>query len=64
MDCMDDATVQQWLASGRHHGTYPAVFPRELVVRTMKCHGLSLVDRFTVPIMPGRTECFVFRKMN
>jgi hypothetical protein len=59
--CMDDANVPLWLQKGTSR-IYPAIMPKAFVENFFKWHGFRLIGSFVVPMKPGRTECFVFRR--
>jgi hypothetical protein len=60
--CMDQATLECWLERGTDHGSYPAIMPRAFMIDFFKARGVQFVDSFSIPMKPGRTETFVFRK--
>jgi hypothetical protein len=60
--CMSPTLVTSWISSGRGAGTYPALIPRVVVVDFFESHGFRTVGSFIVPMGPGKTEMFVFRK--
>ena len=61
--CMDENTLDLWLESQLDHGCYPAIMPREFTISFFGRRGVELVGSFQIPMKPGRTETFVFRKM-
>ncbi len=61
-DCLDGATLEKWLRSEIDNGAYPAVVPRAVVTTYFGGHGFDLVGTAMIPIGPGTTELFVFRK--
>lgn len=63
-DCMDNDTVAMWLETGVNTRTYPEILPKRFVTNFFTGSGFTLVASFMVPMKPGRTECFVFRKPN
>jgi len=60
--CLDLDTLQQWVDSGLDTGSYPAAMPRAIAVGYFSSRQFELVGTFVVPMTPGRTEVFVFRK--
>jgi len=60
--CLDVATVRMWLERRIAWGSYPAVFPRQLVIDILGAQGLSLSATFLVPMEPGSTECMIFSR--
>jgi hypothetical protein len=59
-DCMDDRSMDTWLASGIQSGPYPAIMPKRFVVDLMTSRGLTFRGSFFVEMKPGKTECMVF----
>lgn len=59
-DCMSGGIVDRWIADG--HSTHPAVVPRAFALEFFGSRGAALVGSFFVPMKPGKTETFVFRK--
>lgn len=62
--CLDTQTLGVWAKSGIRNGSYPAATPREAAVRFFTDAGFSLRGSFIVPMAPGCTELFVFRRMS
>jgi hypothetical protein len=61
--CMSRDTLQHWLASTDYmRGVYPSVMPRDYAIEFFAKHGVAFVDSFFVPMKPGKTETFIFRK--
>lgn len=60
--CLDPETFDRWAASGINAGTYPATVPAAAATGYFTSRGFALVGSFFVPMGPGRTETFVFRK--
>jgi hypothetical protein len=61
--CMDAKNLQHWLASTAFmRGVYPSIVPRDFAVEFFANRGIALVGSFFVPMKPGKTETFVFRK--
>ncbi len=56
-DCMDEPTVEKWLAS-KHN--YPYFLGRNYVVSLFEKHGFSLKNAFTNKHGEGRSEYLVF----
>jgi hypothetical protein len=61
--CMDQATLERWLVRGTDHGPYPAIMPHCFTSDFFKVRGAELISSFQIPMKPGRTETFVFRKV-
>lgn len=62
-ECLDRDAVELWAASGIANGSsYPAAMPRAVAKVFFESRGFSLVGSFFVPMPPGRTETFVYRK--
>jgi Methyltransferase domain len=62
--CMDPETLRQWAISGViSDSSYPTLIPRSVAVQYFEGQDFSLVGSFFVPLPPGRTETFVFRKL-
>jgi len=60
--CFDDGTVEAWLQAESQHGSYPAAMPRRLAIDFFTKRGFEQVGTFLVPMGPGKTEYFVFRR--
>ena len=60
--CIDDATIQRWLAANINWGLYPGMCSRQVVIDLLTGRGLSLVGTFLEPMRPGSTECMVFKR--
>jgi SAM-dependent methyltransferase len=60
--CLDADTVDRWIDSDLQTGAYPAAVPRKVCTQYFEAHGCSLVGTFIIPMGPGTTEGFVFRK--
>ncbi len=60
--CLDPATIDRWIGSGFHTGSYPAAIPRESVIGYFGSRGFLCAGTFVIPMGPGTTESFVFRK--
>lgn len=61
--CLDSETFQGWLSEETGNGAYPAIMPRSLAVGYFEGRGFELLGSFFVPMRPGRTETFVFRRL-
>jgi len=59
---MDPATVTRWVSSQGIDSTYPAMMPRATTVDFFASRGCSLVGSFLIPMGPGTTDTYVFRK--
>jgi hypothetical protein len=61
--CMRSETLQNWLATTDYmRSIYPAIMPREFAVEFFAERNVELIGSFFVPMRPGKTETFVFRK--
>lgn len=60
--CLDPETIDRWTGSGQRTPNYPAAVPRETVFRYFANRGFTTVGTFLIPMGPGTTEVFVFRK--
>lgn len=61
-DCMPVETLRTWVDSDVNAGPYPSFLARRLVLETFDAGGFELVGSFRVPMMPGETEYFAFRR--
>jgi hypothetical protein len=61
-DCLDAPTLDSWLAASVDYDTYPAFMPKRFVTDLFTQRGFSLQGSFIVPMVPGETECMVFRR--
>jgi hypothetical protein len=65
--CMDDETVDRWIASPGHDlrdNRYPALMPKLYVLEFLRRRQLMFVGSFAVPMKPGSTECMIFVKQH
>jgi len=62
-DCMDNDNLALWLKTGVNTRTYPEIMPKRFVTDFFEKSGFTFVASFIVPMKPGKTECFVFRKL-
>jgi hypothetical protein len=62
--CLDVHTVETWIGSETQHGSYPAAMPRGVAIDFFTSRGFDLIGAFTIPMGPGKTEYFVFRRSN
>jgi hypothetical protein len=60
--CLDTDAIQKWIESSIEYGAYPAVAPRDVVLRYFEAQHCDLIGTFMVPIGPATTEAFVFCK--
>ena len=58
--CVEPDSLDAWM--GRSSGYYPSIFPRDFALEIFGCCGVTHVGSFFVPMRPGKTETFVFRK--
>ena len=62
-DCMDNDNVAMWLKTGVNTRTESGkITPKRFVTDFFYSPGFTFVASFIVPMKPGKTECFVFRK--
>ncbi len=61
-NCLDLETFQKWVNVRHETGSYPAAMPRTIAVDYFVNCQFDLVGTFLIPMSPGRTEVFVFRK--
>jgi hypothetical protein len=62
-DCWDEKNLSAWFSAQAWDWDWtPAVMPRRYLSDYLSRLGLSLVTSFFIPLWPGRTEVFVFRK--
>lgn len=61
-NCFSETEINFWGASNFTVSAYPALMPRETVVRFFNSHDFKLIGSFQVPLSKcGSTEVFVFR---
>lgn len=60
--CLDPRLLEAWTAVETGNGSYPAIMPRSLATEYFTDRGFVFVGSAFVPMWPGRTELFVFRK--
>ncbi len=58
--CLEPDLIDGWLLRSSNY--YPSVFPRGFALRVLEHEGATFVGSFFVPMRPGQTETFVFRK--
>jgi hypothetical protein len=61
-ECMGVETVRAWVDSDVDSGPYPSFLARQLVLDNFGARGFELLDTFRMPMIPGETEYFVFRR--
>ena len=61
-DCLTDAQIDIWLESGIGYQHYPSLVPKQFTIGFFQRRGISFVGSFRVPMLPGETECMVFKK--
>lgn len=61
-ECLDDATLKNWLATGGGYQHYPCLMPKQFAIDLLSRRGCAFVGSFFVPMEPGKTECMVFAK--
>jgi hypothetical protein len=60
--CLDGDTFRNWVDVWLPYGPYPAALPRIMPVQYFTSQNFGLVGTFLIPLGPGKTELFVFRK--
>jgi SAM-dependent methyltransferase len=60
--CLDGDTLNRWVSSGITYGSYPALVPEEFVRELFLEKGFAFVGKFSIPMVPGQTQYFVFCK--
>jgi SAM-dependent methyltransferase len=64
-NCMDEQNLAAWLAvKPWDWDLKPAVVPREFLIDFLGRQKLVLTGSFLIPLWPGHTEVFVFRKLS
>lgn len=58
-NCMPDATIEKWIAGKIY---YPCIMPRSFVIEYFGRRNSFLQESFFAPMLPGKSEYFVFRK--
>ncbi|WP_229639808.1 hypothetical protein [Waterburya agarophytonicola] len=61
-ECFDDATLENWLATGRGYQHYPALMSKQFTIDFFARRNCAFVGSFFIPMKPGKTECMVFAK--
>ncbi len=59
-DCLTDELLEKWWKSEAQHAC--SMTAKDFTINYFHKRGLSLVGNFTVPLLPGITEYFVFKK--
>jgi hypothetical protein len=60
--CLDPSTLRLWLDKAATRSGYPCIMPRHFALGFFSDRGIQLIDSFSIPMRPGRTEVFVFMK--
>ena len=60
--CLDLDTFKKWVDSSIENGAYPAAMPRITPIQYFESCQFDLIGTFFIPLSPGKTEVFVFRK--
>lgn len=58
--CLGGDAMQLWANSGIRNGSYPAIFPREVLLKFFLDRGFTQKGSWLAPMPPGVTEVFVF----
>lgn len=61
-NCLDNDQLRTWYKSGIRNGSYPAVMPQAVACNFFENNGFQLAGKFIVPMPPGTTELFIYRK--
>jgi hypothetical protein len=59
-ECMDNEILKKWVDSGVDHAH--SMTPRQVAIDYFEGHGFKCQGTFIVPMAPGLTEYFVFKK--
>jgi hypothetical protein len=59
-ECMDNELMSKWVASGVDHAH--SMTPRQVALDYFGSHGFHCAGTFIVPMSPGVTEYFVFKR--
>lgn len=59
-DCLSGDLLNRWIESGATHAC--SMTARNFALEFFTSRGLTFVGAFTIPLMPGVTEYFVFKK--
>jgi len=60
--CLDDATLDAWLAAGGGYEHYPCLVPRQFAIDFMCRRDCMFDGSFVVAMKPGATEYLIFTK--
>lgn len=60
-NCFTDEDLANWHAGGDGYQHYPCLVPRQFTIDFLARRGLTFTGSFLVPMVPGRTECMIFR---
>ncbi len=60
--CLGGDVLRAWARSDIRNGSFPAVMPRKVAVDFFTSKGFALAGNFVVPMKPGSTELFVFKR--
>jgi hypothetical protein len=62
-NCLTPGIVEAWAATGTpNRSSYPAAFPCKIIENFFAAHNAKLIGTSIVPMPPGETELFVFKK--
>jgi SAM-dependent methyltransferase len=61
-DCLADGAIDKWLATDVDAGSYPSLVLKQLIVDLFTAGGFDLSGTFLIPMKPGTTQYFVFRR--
>jgi SAM-dependent methyltransferase len=61
-DCMNDPTLEKWVATARGWNWTPSVMPKQLVIEHFKKHNFTFTGTFFIPLIPGIIQYMIFSK--
>jgi hypothetical protein len=61
-ECLPGDTLQQWIDSDIVPSPYPSFVTKQVVLDLFRSRGFDLVGTFFIPMTPGRTQYFAFRR--
>jgi hypothetical protein len=61
-ECLPEDTLQSWIDSDIQSISYPSFITRQVVVDLFTRRGFDLVGTFFIPMQPGITQYFAFRR--
>lgn len=61
-ECLRDDILTGWLRSEVGYQHYPCLMPKQFTIDFFASRNVDFVGSFLVPMLPGETECMVFKK--